>query len=200
MTTFTPSPRSPLMSMSAAHPAKGPASAPPSTAPETAEHSGHKCTGSCLKALQRGLSSSNHQATRDGKVRCREAWRALATEFPGMSSRLQALACCVGAGAVTALACRDGARLEIAGRSLASQITEAERASSERNARCLSVPRNMRVGHGVPAGVVGITAETSERVRRIKAIGDSNPPVMMEAIGRAIMAAQPSERREETGL
>lgn len=87
-----------------------------------------------------------------------------------------------------ALACRDGARLALAGESLASQIAAAERASAQRNARRLPVPRDLRVGHGVPAGVVGITAEGSERVRRIKAIGDSNPPVMMEAIGRAIMA------------
>lgn len=88
-----------------------------------------------------------------------------------------------------AIACRDEARLEIARRSLASQIEQAERASSQRNARRVSVPRDLRVGHGVPAGVVGITSETSERVRRIKAIGDSNPPVMMEAVGRAIVAA-----------
>lgn len=88
-----------------------------------------------------------------------------------------------------AIACRDGERLAIAGRSLASQIEQAERASAERNARHVSVPRDLRVGHGVPSGVVGITSETSERVRRIKAIGDSNPPVMMEAIGRAIVCA-----------
>lgn len=88
-----------------------------------------------------------------------------------------------------AIACRDGARLEIAGQSLASQIAAAERASVERNSRRLPVPRDMRVGDGVPAGVVGITSETSERVRRIRAIGDSNPPIMMEAIGRAIVRA-----------
>lgn len=88
-----------------------------------------------------------------------------------------------------ALACRDGARLALAGESLASQIAEAERAPAQRDAGRLSVPRDLRVGHGVPAGVVGITSETSERVRRIKAIGDSNPPIMMEAIGRAIVSA-----------
>jgi DNA (cytosine-5)-methyltransferase 1 len=88
-----------------------------------------------------------------------------------------------------AIACRDEARLALAGRSLASAIEQAERTSSQRNARCVSVPRDLRVGHGVPAGVVGITKETSGRVRRIKAIGDSNPPVMMEAVGRAIVAA-----------
>lgn len=87
-----------------------------------------------------------------------------------------------------ALASRDGARLEVARQSLASQIAAAEWASTQRNTRRLPVPRDMRVGHGVPAGVVGITAERSERVRRIRAIGDSNPPVMMEAIGRAIMS------------
>lgn len=87
-----------------------------------------------------------------------------------------------------ALACRDGARLALAGQSLASQIAAAERAPAQRDVGCLSVPRDLRVGDGVPAGVVGITSETSERVRRIKAIGDSNPPIMMEAIGRAIMS------------
>lgn len=94
-----------------------------------------------------------------------------------------------------AIACRDGERLEIAGRSLASQIEQAERTSSERNARSVSVPRDLRVGHGVPAGVVGITAEKSERVRRIRAIGDSNPPVMMEAIGRALACAHTPQER-----
>lgn len=88
-----------------------------------------------------------------------------------------------------AIASRDGARLEIARQSLASQIATSERASAQRNTRRLPVPRDLRVGHGVPAGVVGITSERSERVRRIRAIGDSNPPVMMEAIGRAIVAA-----------
>lgn len=93
-----------------------------------------------------------------------------------------------------AIACRDEARLALAGRSLASEIEQAERAASQRNARRVSVPGDLRVGHGVPAGVVGITAETSERVRRIKAIGDSNPPVMMEAVGRAIVAASLSSQ------
>lgn len=88
-----------------------------------------------------------------------------------------------------AVAGRDGARLEIARQSLASQIATAERTSAQRDARRLPVPRDMRVGDGVPAGVVGITSETSERVRRIRAIGDSNPPVMMEAIGRALVEA-----------
>lgn len=98
-----------------------------------------------------------------------------------------------------AIACGDGARLEIAGRSLASQIAAAERSAVERNARRLPVPRDMRVGHGVPAGVVGITAGTSERVRRIRAIGDSNPPVMMEAIGRAIASTLSSHQSNTLG-
>jgi site-specific DNA-cytosine methylase len=53
-------------------------------------------------------------------------------------------------------------------------------------------PRDLRVGHG-------ITSETSERVRRIKAIGDSNPPVMMEAVGRAIVAATLSVTSKDCG-
>jgi DNA (cytosine-5)-methyltransferase 1 len=88
-----------------------------------------------------------------------------------------------------ALACRDVERLEIARRSVASQVREGERLTAERDVGAVCVPRALRVGDGFPATVVGLTAEQSERVRRIRAIGDSNPPLMMEVIGRAIAAA-----------
>jgi DNA (cytosine-5)-methyltransferase 1 len=85
-----------------------------------------------------------------------------------------------------AIACRDAARLEVARRSIASEVEARERVASQRNAGDVCVPRTLRVGDGFPARVVGLTAERSARVRRIRAIGDSNPPAMMEVIGRAI--------------
>lgn len=87
-----------------------------------------------------------------------------------------------------AVACRDAAGLEIAWRSIASQVATRERAATQRDAGDVCVPGALRVGDGFPSRVVGLTAERSERVRRIRAIGDSNPPVMMEVVGRAIKA------------
>lgn len=88
-----------------------------------------------------------------------------------------------------AVACRDAARLALAWRSIASEVTARERVTAQRNIGDVRVPGAMRVGDGFPSRVVGLTAERSERVRRIRAVGDSNPPAMMEVIGRAILAA-----------
>lgn len=88
-----------------------------------------------------------------------------------------------------ALASRDAARLAFARRSLASEIEARQRASAQRNVGDVRVPGALRVGDGFPSRVVGLTAQQSSRVRRIRAVGDSNPPVMMEVVGRAIRSA-----------
>ena len=88
-----------------------------------------------------------------------------------------------------AIASRDAARLALAWGSITSEVATRQRAAAERNAGDVCVPRTLRVGDGFPARVVGLTAQGSERVRRIRAIGDSNPPIMMEVIGRAIVRA-----------
>jgi DNA (cytosine-5)-methyltransferase 1 len=88
-----------------------------------------------------------------------------------------------------ALACRDAARLEIAWRSITSEVDARERAATQRNVGDVCVPRTLRVGDGFPSRVVGLTAVRSARVRRIRAIGDSNPPEMMAVVGRALVKA-----------
>jgi site-specific DNA-cytosine methylase len=94
-----------------------------------------------------------------------------------------------------AIASRDAARLEVAWRSITSEVATRERAAAQRNAGDVRVPGALRVGDGFPARVVGLTAERSDRVRRIRAIGDSNPPIMMEVIGRSL--ALPSHEEKQ---
>jgi site-specific DNA-cytosine methylase len=147
MTTLQPLQLCPPISTSAALLAKAQASAPPSTAPETGAHCGQAMLmARVVKALQRGLSSSNHQATRDGKIRCREAWRAIGYRVSWHNVEASSFGLLCRRRRRYAIACRDGERLALAGRSLASQIEQAERASAERNARSVSVPRDLASG------------------------------------------------------
>lgn len=79
------------------------------------------------------------------------------------------------------LAHRDLSRLALAWRSIPSEIAEFARASANRNPWATPF-----VG---PVGVDARDGRGLERQERVEAIGDSNPPAMMEVIGRAILAA-----------
>ena len=89
------------------------------------------------------------------------------------------------------VACSDLPRLAVAWRSLPSAIAGVKRAAIARGdwdaAKLQRLPVDAR-----SAGEVGGLA-SRERRQRIEALGDSNPPHMAEAIGRAIMAARGGE-------
>jgi DNA (cytosine-5)-methyltransferase 1 len=73
-------------------------------------------------------------------------------------------------------------RLQIARQSLPSQIDRIARGTTHRNPWTDPPPRSLRVADGIPTRL--------DRRPRIRAIGDSNPPIMMTAIGMAIIAAE----------
>jgi DNA (cytosine-5)-methyltransferase 1 len=73
-------------------------------------------------------------------------------------------------------------RLEVARQAGPREAERIARGAADRNPWRSPFPRGLRVDDGVPGRV--------DRRARIEAIGDSNPPAMMMAIGRAIMAAE----------
>jgi site-specific DNA-cytosine methylase len=77
-----------------------------------------------------------------------------------------------------AIACRDVQRLESAWASISSQIEALKRTASARRTWLLTIPRIMRMADGHSRGM--------DRRERIEAIGDSNPPEMIQVIFRAI--------------
>lgn len=77
-----------------------------------------------------------------------------------------------------AIANRDVQRLESTRQSIESTLAEYPRSSTARGAWLQSFPRTMRMADGVSRGL--------DRQRRIEAIGDSNPPEMVEVIFKAI--------------
>lgn len=83
---------------------------------------------------------------------------------------------------VFTLAHRDLQRLEVAGQVRPSAIERLAGRATTGNPWRAGVPRALPVDAGLPAGLA--------RRRRIEAIGDSNPPIMMAAIGMMIMAAE----------
>lgn len=80
------------------------------------------------------------------------------------------------------LAHRDLSRLEVAGAAIAPEAERIARGAAAGNHWSAGVPGALRV--------VDRPAYRLDRRRRIEAIGDSNPPAMMTAIGRSIMAAE----------
>lgn len=80
------------------------------------------------------------------------------------------------------LAHRDLSRLQIAGEARSSAIERLTRGAAAGNPWSEGVPGGLRVADGVPGRL--------DRRARIEAIGDSNPPIMMTAIGLCIRAAE----------
>ena len=80
------------------------------------------------------------------------------------------------------LAHRDLSRLEVAGVAIAPEADRIARRAATGNHWAEGVPGALRVADRPPYRV--------DRRARIEAIGDSNPPAMMTAIGRAIMTAE----------
>lgn len=101
------------------------------------------------------------------------------------SSRLELSALGLGAPhirrRVFTLAHRDLSRLALAGEAGPREAERVARGAAPGNPWASGVPGTLRVDDGLPGGV--------ERRRRIEAIGDSNPPIMMSVIGRAIIEA-----------
>ena len=106
-------------------------------------------------------------------------------------ARFEFGACDVGAPylrrRVFLVACTSLPRLEIARRSIARAIEETKRAADARG----DWDPDQLAALPVDARSAGEQVATLSRARieRIEALGDSNPPHMAEAIGRAIMAA-----------
>jgi site-specific DNA-cytosine methylase len=100
-------------------------------------------------------------------------------------------ACDVGAPylrrRVFLVACTSLSRLEIARQSLPRAIAETKRAADARGDwdadQLATIPVDARTAGEHNAAL------SQARIERIEALGDSNPPHMAEAIGRAIMAA-----------
>lgn len=90
---------------------------------------------------------------------------------------------------------RDMPRLEIAWRSIASETERITRGTSSGNAWNESIPGTLRVDSGVSCRMDG---SAKQRRERIEALGDSNPPVMMTVIGRAVLAAEIGRAMEST--
>lgn len=105
--------------------------------------------------------------------------------------RLRLTAWCVGADhtrpRVFTLAHRDLPRLEVARQAAPREADRIARGAADGNPWLSGPPGNLRVADG-PAG--GMDGYSVNRQRRIEAIGDSNPPAMMTAIGRAILKAE----------
>lgn len=80
------------------------------------------------------------------------------------------------------LAHRDLSRLQVARAARSSAIERLQRGAVAGNPWSAGVPRGLRVADGVPGGL--------DRRERIEAVGDSNPPIMMTAIGLCIRAAE----------
>jgi DNA (cytosine-5)-methyltransferase 1 len=89
------------------------------------------------------------------------------------------------------LACASLPRLEIAWSAVPSAIERVKRAADARGAwnpdQLATLPVDAR-----SAGEMDGGPRSRERRERIEALGDSNPPAMMEVIGRAILAAEAS--------
>lgn len=93
------------------------------------------------------------------------------------------------------LACTDLSRLEVAWAAIPREIAAAKRASDARGYWHPGQLESLRVD-ARGAGELDPPASW-DRIERIDALGDSNPPVMMEVIGRAIRHAvgdKPQER------
>ena len=86
-----------------------------------------------------------------------------------------------------ALAHRDLSRLEVAWQAGPREADRIARGAIDGNPWLSGPPRGLRVADGVPGGMDGYSLN---RQRRIEAIGDSNPPALMTAIGRAILEAE----------
>lgn len=83
---------------------------------------------------------------------------------------------------VFTLAHRDLSRLEVARAAGPREAERVARGAADGNVWAAGVPGDLRVADGLPARL--------DRRARIEAIGDSNPPVMMTVVGRAILAAE----------
>lgn len=90
---------------------------------------------------------------------------------------------------VFTLAHRDVSRLEIARQTGPREADRIARGTVAGNPWLSGPPRSLRVADGISGGLHGYSVG---RQRRIEAIGDSNPPAMMTAIGRAILLAEAS--------
>lgn len=114
---------------------------------------------------------------------CRSGWHSARVEFA---------ACDVGAPyirrRVFILACASLPRLEIAWRSVPSEIERVARSANARGDWSEGELKALRVD-ARSAGEMDGGARSRARRERIEALGDSNPPAMMEAMGRAIVAA-----------
>ncbi len=171
----------PLTSSLAVRPASKPRSPQPSTAsaPETA--CGQKCSGWCEAVPLAGLLSSSPPGNKawETQVESDLAGAGYGVKWLGLSA--------AGLGAPHlrrrrfALAHRDHERLEIAWQAGPREAERIKRGAADGNPWRAPVPRTLRVADGVPGGL--------DRKKRIMAIGDSNPPVMLTVIGRAILEA-----------
>lgn len=86
-----------------------------------------------------------------------------------------------------AIAHRDVSRLEIAWQAGPREAERIARGAASGNVWFSGPPGGLRVADGVSGG---LDRYSDGRQRRIEAIGDSNPPAMMTAIGRAILMAE----------
>lgn len=84
------------------------------------------------------------------------------------------------------LAHRDLQRLQVAWSRIPSEIESLSWGALTGNPWIEGVPRALRVASRSPAPM--------DRRRRIEAAGDANPPIMYEAIGRAILSTQEGAR------
>jgi DNA (cytosine-5)-methyltransferase 1 len=80
------------------------------------------------------------------------------------------------------LAHRDLSRLQVAGQARSWALERLSGGAFAGNPWGAGVPGSLRVADGIPGGL--------ERRERIEALGDSNPPIMMTAIGLCIQAAE----------
>jgi DNA (cytosine-5)-methyltransferase 1 len=111
------------------------------------------------------------------------------------SARVEFSACDCGAPyprrRVFILASPDLSRLAIAWSAIASEIARAKRSADARGSWSADQLAALRVD-ALSAGEMD-RSESVIRRQRIEALGDSNPPIMMEVIGRAILASQQRE-------
>lgn len=95
---------------------------------------------------------------------------------------------------VFTIAHRNVSRLAIARQALARAADRIARGTSTGNPWLSGPPGDLRVADGPTGGLDGYTVN---RRRRIEAIGDSNPPAMALALGRAILAAERARTRPD---
>lgn len=88
------------------------------------------------------------------------------------------------------LAHPDLSRLQIAGQARPWALDRLAGRAAHRNPWRAPVSRDLRIPDGVPGRL--------DRRARIEALGDSNPPIMMEAIGLMIAAADPDRAPDPT--